>query len=639
MQLESTVFVVDDDDAVRESIVMLLEAENFRVADFPSAEAFLKDYLPDRPGCLVLDVSMPGMNGLELQQALVQRQHSIPIIFITGHGDVPMSVKALRAGAIDFIEKPFNDDILISRIRDALALDLQIREVEARRLANAIHSYAESMVETVREPLVVLDENLHVLTANRSFYQTFKIPAPALDANGAAEASRRIEMVLWNIPQLKKQIEAVVANQSELRDLEIEHDIANIGPKVMRFNACELWQPSLQPRRFLLTMEDITQRKRSEQQAQALLQSAPDAIVVVDENGIIKIVNQRTESMFGYQAHELIGQPLEILIPQALRRQHIQNRKIYFRHPQPQVMSIVKDLHALRRDGTEIPVDVSLSPFESTQGMLVVGAVRDVSEHKYIEEELRRHRDHLEELVAQRTAELRASNKELESYSYSIAHDLRAPLRAITSFSQILKEDAKDKLTADDLGHLNRVIVAGKKMAHLIDDILELARITRREIRFSQVNLSRICNEILARLKQSYPDRNVQCQVQENLLVSGDARLLECALQNLLENAWKFTHEKASASIEIGAKEKGGETQYYVKDNGIGFDMQYCEKLFQPFHRLHSAEDYEGTGVGLATVRRIIQRHGGRVWAESRKQHGATFCFTLPLKSPHRSSA
>jgi PAS domain S-box-containing protein len=639
MQSESTVFVVDDDDAVRESIVILLEAEGFQVADFSSSEAFLKAYQPDSPGCLVLDVSMPGMNGLELQQALVQRQHSIPIIFITGHGDVPMSVKALRAGAIDFIEKPFNDDILISRIRDALALDLQFREVEARRLANAIHNYAESMVETVREPLVVLDENLHVLTANRSFYQTFKIPPPGLDASGTTDVNRRIETVLWTIPQLKDHIEAVVANKSEMRDLEIEHEIANIGYKVMRFNACELWQPSLQPRRFLLTMEDITQRKRSEQQAQALLQSAPDAIVVVDENGIIKIVNQRTESLFGYQSHELIDQPLEMLIPQQLHQQHIQNRKNYFLHPRTQVMSFVKDIYAVRKDGTEVPVDVSLSPFESSQGLLVVGAVRDVSEHKYIEAELRRHRDHLEELVAQRTADLQASNKELESYSYSIAHDLRAPLRAITSFSQILKEDTKDKLTADDLEHLNRVIVAGIKMAHLIDDILELARITRKEIRFSQVNLSHICNEILARLKHSHPDRKVQCQVQENLLVSGDARLLECALQNLVENAWKFTRDKASATIEIGAIEKGGVMHYYVKDNGIGFDTQYSEKLFQPFHRLHSAEDYEGTGVGLATVRRIIQRHGGRVWAESQKQQGATFYFTLPLKSPGISSA
>jgi PAS domain S-box-containing protein len=516
---------------------------------------------------------------------------------------------------------------------------LQIRQAEARRLANAIHSYAESMVETVREPLVVLDENLHVLTANRSFYQTFKISPPSLDTKGTTDVSRRIETVLWNIPQLKDHVEAVIGNKSELRDVEIEHDIANIGQRVLRFNACELWQPSLQPRRFLLTMEDITQRKRSEQQAQALLQSAPDAIVVVDENGCIKFVNQRTESLFGYQARELIDQPLEILVPLQLRQQHIENRKNYFLHPRPQVMSVVKDLHALRKDGTEIPVDVSLSPFESTQGLLIVGAVRDVSEHKYIEDELRRHRDHLEELVAQRTADLQTSNKELESYSYSIAHDLRAPLRAITSFSQILQEDAKDKLTADDLAHLNRVIVAGKKMAHLIDDILELARITRKEIRFSQVNLSHLCNEILARLQQSHPDRNVQCQVQENLLVSGDARLLECALQNLLENAWKFSRDKASAVIEVGAKEKDGVMQYYVKDNGIGFDMQYNEKLFQPFHRLHSADDYEGTGVGLATVRRIIQRHGGRVWAESQKQQGATFYFTLPLKSPRISSA
>ncbi|MCG6971160.1 MAG: PAS domain S-box protein [Gammaproteobacteria bacterium] len=486
------------------------------------------------------------------------------------------------------------------------------------------------MVETITEPLLVLDDGLRVLTANRSFYKTFHISPPT---SNAPDMSRQIEAILWNIPRLKAHMDAVIANKYELRDVEIAQDIENLGYKTLRFNACELWQPSLQPRRFLLTIEDITQKKRSEQQAQALLQSAPDAIVVVDENGCIKIINQRTESMFGYQSAELIGQPLEILVPDRYRQQHFQYREKFLQHPRSQAMSIVQDIYAKHKNGSEIPVDVSLSPFESTEGLLVVGAVRDVSEHKYIESELRRHRDHLEDLVAQRTADLQASNKELESYSYSIAHDLRAPLRAITSFSQILQEDAKDKLSADDLEHLNRVIVAGKKMAQLIDDILELSRITRKEIHFSSVNLSKISHDIVARLTQLHPDRNVRCQVQENLIVSGDARLLECALQNLLENAWKFTRGKTPASIEIGAVDKGEETQCYVKDNGIGFDMEYAEKLFRPFHRLHSAEDYDGTGVGLATVRRIIQRHGGRVWAQSELRQGATFYFTIPIKT------
>ena len=364
MQLNSTVFVVDDDEAVRESIVMLLEAECFIVAAFSSAEAFLQAYRPDRPGCLVLDVSMPGMNGLELQQALLKKQHTIPVIFITGHGDVPMSVKALRAGAIDFIEKPFNDDVLINRIRDAIELDRQIREAETNRVINAIHNYAESMVETIREPLLVLDDDLRVLTANRSFYKTFKLSPPTSDT---PEMSRHIQQVLWKIPSLKAHMEAMIANKSELRDVEIECEIVHLGRRTMLFNASELWQPSLQPRRFLLTIEDITQKKRSDQQAQALLQSAPDAIVVVDESGCIKFINQRTEKMFGYQSAELIGQSLEMLVPQRYRRLHVQYRNRYFQHPRVQGMSTVRDLFGVHKDGTEIPVDINLSPFDSTE--------------------------------------------------------------------------------------------------------------------------------------------------------------------------------------------------------------------------------------------------------------------------------
>ena len=510
MQPDAIVFLVDDDEAVRNSIVLLLEAEGFRVAAFASAQAFLDHYQPDQPGCLVLDVSMPDITGLQLQQILLERQISIPLIFISGHGDVPMSVKAIRAGAIDFIEKPFNEDILINRIREAIALDLSIREAEARKQVNAIHNYAESMVETIRIPLLVLDEELHVLSANRSFYQTFRLSPPSEET---PDVSGHIESVLWSIPQLKAHMQALVADKTDLRDLELQQDIVALGRKIFKCNACELWQPHYQSRRFLLAMEDITQRK-------------------------------------------------------------------------------------------------------------------------FTEEELKRHKEHLEELVTQRTQDLQVSNRELESYSYSIAHDLRSPLRAIVSFSQILKEDIGSKLPENDREHLERVIGAGKKMSELIDDILELSRITRKDLHTSTVDLSQLAQGVLGRLKLSHPDRTVNCQVQDQLIVNGDESLLECVLQNLLENAWKFTQDVTPAVIQVGRVEGSDEPTYFVKDNGIGFDEQYMEKLFQPFHRLHSAEKFEGTGVGLATVKRIIQRHGGRVWASTEQDQGATFYFSLPSKQP-----
>jgi light-regulated signal transduction histidine kinase (bacteriophytochrome) len=240
----------------------------------------------------------------------------------------------------------------------------------------------------------------------------------------------------------------------------------------------------------------------------------------------------------------------------------------------------------------------------------------------------------LEELVTIRTADLEASNKELESYSYSIAHDLRAPLRSIVSFSQILQEDTKDKLTSEDLDNLHRVISAGKRMSRLIDDILELSRITRTELHYGTVNLSKLAHEILYRLRHAHPEKQAQWTVHDNLVVNGDARLLEVALQNLIENAWKYTRDISPAQIEIGSEYIQGETAYFVKDNGVGFNMAHANKLFKPFHRLHTPQEFEGTGIGLATVQRIIQRHGGRVWSQSEKNKGATFYFTLPTIKP-----
>ena len=266
---------------------------------------------------------------------------------------------------------------------------------------------------------------------------------------------------------------------------------------------------------------------------------------------------------------------------------------------------------------------------EHAVAVQMLGTFQDITERKKIEKELAQYRSHLEELVAIRTAELETSNKELESYSYSIAHDLRSPLRAITGFSQILKDEAKEKLDAEDMEILERIVAAGKNMSELIDDILELSRITRTELHYEKVDLSSIAKNILNRLKQAHPERDVQWRVEDNIMVRGDSRLLEVAMQNLIENAWKYSSDKQPAQIQLGKEKLGKEVVYFLKDNGVGFDMQYQNQLFKPFNRLHTSEDFEGTGIGLATVQRVIQRHGGRVWAEGEERNGATFYFTL----------
>ena len=232
-------------------------------------------------------------------------------------------------------------------------------------------------------------------------------------------------------------------------------------------------------------------------------------------------------------------------------------------------------------------------------------------------------------LLDQRARELEASNQELESYSYSIAHDLRTPLRSIIGFSQLLFEDGADKFDDSEKNDLRRIIRAGKHMAQLIDDILELSRITRGEIAKGETDLSSIAQALEQQLATEDPGRSVTFQIQPGLCTVGDPRLLGIALQNLISNAWKFTAHKANAEIVFNSKKENNETVYCLCDNGVGFDMTYIDKLFRPFSRLHSQAAFPGTGVGLATVQRIILRHGGRIWAEGEPDKGACFYFSL----------
>ncbi|MFQ5862914.1 MAG: ATP-binding protein [Candidatus Brocadiales bacterium] len=253
------------------------------------------------------------------------------------------------------------------------------------------------------------------------------------------------------------------------------------------------------------------------------------------------------------------------------------------------------------------------------------GLAEEITERKRTEEELRKQREHLEKLAN----ELAATNKELEAFSYSVSHDLRAPLRGIDGFSKALLEDYTDKLDPQGRDYLQRVRVASQRMGQLIEDLLNLSRITRSEMRHEEVNLSAIAKTVAAELQEMQPERQVEFVIAEGVVAQGDERLLQVALNNLLNNAWKFTIKRPRARIEFGVTRHEGKLAYFVRDNGAGFDMAYADKLFGAFQRLHKPSEFEGTGIGLAIVQRIIHRHGGRVWAEGAVEKGATFYFTL----------
>jgi signal transduction histidine kinase len=239
----------------------------------------------------------------------------------------------------------------------------------------------------------------------------------------------------------------------------------------------------------------------------------------------------------------------------------------------------------------------------------------------------------LEDRVRERTVELEAANRELEAFSYSVSHDLRAPLRAMDGFSKAVHEGYAEHLDERGKDYLQRVRAASQRMGQLIDDMLRLSRITRSELRRSDVDLGAQARELVAELRQRDPGRNVEVTIEPEMRVRADPELMRVMLDNLLGNAWKFTNRHQQAHIAFGRLQKDGETVYYVRDNGAGFDMAYAGKLFGAFQRLHGHDEFEGTGIGLATVQRIVHRHGGRVWAEAEVGRGAAFYFTLPLKS------
>ncbi len=236
----------------------------------------------------------------------------------------------------------------------------------------------------------------------------------------------------------------------------------------------------------------------------------------------------------------------------------------------------------------------------------------------------------LERLVAQRTADLTATNHELAAFAYSVSHDLRAPLRAIDAFSQALLEDHAGALDAEGQDYLRRVRSNATRMGQLIDDLLQLSRLTRIELQCEPMDLSAMARTIAGDLQRTSPERNVTFTIESGIVTRGDPRLLRVLLENLIGNAWKYTSRHPTAHIAVGRIQQGDEAVYYVRDDGAGFDPTYADKLFRPFQRLHTVEEFDGAGVGLATSQRVVRRHGGRIWADAAPEKGATFFFTLP---------
>lgn len=496
--------------------------------------------------------------------------------------------------------------------------------------------------------LIVEDERIVAMDLAGTLTELgYAVAGMATRGEDAIEQAQRLNpnLILMDV-RLAGKIDGIQAAQSirETRDVPVVYLTAHSDNETLRRAADTsasgyLVKPFKSPE--LRCVIEIALHKHAadvrlrenEQWLSTTLQSIAEAVIATDESGRVRLFNRIAEELTGWPRDEATQHSVDEILALIDERtgtpaQNLVHKALAQRTP----VQMLEGSALISRSGNTVAVEESAAPIMDPYGNLLGGVLvlRDVTERRQQLQQIRRLNLDLEQRVKQRTAALEAANSELEAFSYSVAHDLRTPLRGIDSFSQILIDRYGPQLDEEGVGYLNRVRNAARRMSELIDALLSLARIGRAELQATDIDFTQLVKLITEDLAAAQPDRRIKVQIQGGMRAHADPQLLRVAVGNLLDNAWKFTSHRDGALVEIGTCPGRLTPTFFVRDNGAGFNPEYADKLFGTFQRLHNEKEFPGTGIGLALVKRAIARHGGTIWAESAVDQGATFFFTLP---------
>jgi len=634
----ATVLVVDDHPANRDLVVTLLRYRGHTLLQASDGAEALRIARAHRPDLIVTDLVMPVMDGYELVRELrsdPDLAETRVIFYTANYLREEAEPIAAALGVYDTVSKPATPERILAATDEALlaaapaplpipAEDLykEHTRVLSTKLADKVGEL-EAAEKSLKESEALF----------RSLAESSPIGIFALDEKGEVTygnpllreicgwAERPASARAWNDILSPEASERFIAGLADAEGNVPYRDRVRItrwpdAPRWVKIQAV-LVEADSSPRTYVGTVEDVTEAtesqariQRAEARFRGLLEAAPDAMVCVDADGQIVLVNTQAERLFGYQREDLAGHPITMLVHDASAA------------GQPTLRAV--EVSGRRHDGSVFRAEMSVSAVEGDEGMVFTAAIRDVTGQR-----------------AQLHArdELERANRELESFAYSLAQELRTPLRSLAGFSVALTEECGDALGETGRSYTARIELASEHIGHILDGLLQLSQVARTEISLQELDLGAEAASIARDLRRQDPGRRVNFTVQQPAWVLGDRALIRMVLYDLLANAWKFTSDRDCASIEFGTRptaEAG--VCCYVRDDGVGFDPAYVHKLFLPFQRLHTTGEFAGTGAGLASVRKIVERHGGRVWAQGAVGRGATFSFTLRAVPPDRSS-